>query len=61
MLGVTQQTFNRWVTGQRSPRLSVVIDNALRELDKRLTTRANRAARRGRSMAEGGDGAEEAS
>jgi DNA-binding transcriptional regulator YiaG len=49
MLGVTQQTFNRWVTGQRSPRLSAMIDASLRELDKRLTARANRAARKDRA------------
>lgn len=42
MLGVTQQTFNRWVTGKRSPRLPVVVDKALRDLDRRLTANARR-------------------
>ena len=46
LLGVTQQTFNRWVTGRRSPRLPVVVDKALRDLDKRLTARARRRSAR---------------
>jgi transcriptional regulator with XRE-family HTH domain len=43
-LGVTQQTLNRWVTGTRSPRLPIVVDKALRDLDKRLTAQARRRA-----------------
>ena len=46
MLGVTQQTFNRWATGRRSPRLSAVVDKTLRDLDRRLTAQARRRAAR---------------
>lgn len=53
MLGVTQQTFNRWVTGKRSPRLSAVVDKALRDLDRRLTARERR-----RAMDPGRDGSD---
>lgn len=42
LLGVPQQTVNRWVRGERRPRLGALVDQRLRDLDRRLSARERR-------------------